>query len=180
MFLQSWKITKTMPSIVRDDWMGVWAELSNDVREVLPYLNAVVKEAAYNPKIPNLSFRWKENVLTIGPRAINIAQAPSEKEAMKILDELKDYINETWEKRETITPIYERREELKAGDILKLLPQTNCRECGLPTCFAFAMALSKGQKHLKDCPPLSQPAFAKKRDALVNLLRSAGLEDMVN
>lgn len=66
MLLQSYKIAKTMPSIVRQDWIGVWTELSNDVQEVLPYLNAVVKEAAYNHKIPNLSFRWKENVSTIG------------------------------------------------------------------------------------------------------------------
>lgn len=70
--------------------------------------------------------------------------------------------------------------EVKARDILKLLPQTNCRGCGFPTCFAFAIALSKGQKHLKDCPPLSQPEFAEKREAMVSLLRSAGLEDMAN
>jgi len=123
---------------------------------------------------------WKENVLTIGSREIDIAQVPNEKEAVKILDELQDYVNEIWEKKETITPIYERRKELKARDILKLLPQTNCRECGLPTCFAFAMALSKEQKHLKGCPPLSQPEFAEKREALVSLLCSVGLEDMAN
>ena len=174
MLLQSYKITKTMPSIVRQDWMGVWAELSDDIREVLPYLNAVITEAVYTPQQPSLTFRWREKVLTIASREINIAQAT--------LDELQDYINETWEERETITPLYERREvkEVKARDILKLLPQTNCRECGLPTCFAFAMVLSKGQKHLKDCPPLSQPAFAEKRKALVSLPRSAGLEDVVN
>jgi len=45
-----------------------------------------------------LSFRWKENVLTIGAREINIAQVPNGKEAVKILDELQEYINEIWEK----------------------------------------------------------------------------------
>lgn len=180
MLLESYKIIKTMPSIVRDDWMGVWTELGNDIREVLPYLNAVVKEATYNPQIPNLSLRWKENALTIGAREINIAQVPNEREAVKISDELQDYINEIWEKRETITPIYDRRKEVKARDILKLLPQTNCRQCGLPTCFAFAMALTKGQKRLKDCPLLSQPEFAEKRQALINMLRAAGLEDTTN
>jgi len=169
-----------MPSVVKQDWIVAYSELSNDVRDVLPYLNAVVKEVAHNLKIPNLSFRWKENILTTGPRAINIAQVPNQKEAMKILDELKDYINETWEKRETITPIYERRKELKARDIARLLPQTNCRGRGFPTCFAFAMALSKGQKHLKDCPPLSQPEFTEKRNRLVSLLSSAGLENVAN
>jgi len=162
--------------------MGVWAELSNDVREVLPYLNAVITEAVYTPQQPSLTFRWKEKVLTIASREINIAQATSNEEAQATLDELRDYINEIWDKKETITPLYERRDvkEVKARDILKLLPQTNCRECGLPTCFAFAMVLSKGRKHLKDCPPLSQPEFAEKREALVSLLRSTGLEDVTD
>lgn len=180
MLLQSYTITKTMPSIVRDDWMGVWAELSDDIREVLPYLNAIIKEAAYNTQQQSLSFRRGEKVININPHEISIAQATSREDAQSTLDELRDYINETWEKRETITPLYERRKELKVKDILELLPRTNCRECGFPTCFAFAMALSKGQKHLKDCPPLSQPTFAEKREALVSLLRSSGLDDMTH
>jgi len=143
-------------------------------------VNAVVREAAYNPQQQSLTFRRGEKVLTITPREISIAQAMSMEDAQATLDELRDYINETWEKRETITPLYERRKELKVKDILKLLPQTNCRECGFPTCFAFAMALTKGQKKLKDCPLLSQPEFAEKRQALINMLRVAGLEDTTN
>lgn len=37
-------------------------------------------------------------------------------------------------------------------DIYKLLPQTNCGECSVPTCLAFAMQLSKKQASLDDCP----------------------------
>ena len=41
-------------------------------------------------------------------------------------------------------------------DIYKLLPKTNCRECGFPTCLAFAMQLAKKAVDLAKCPHLSQ------------------------
>ena len=52
----------------------------------------------------------------------------------------------------------------------KLLPQTNCRECGKRTCLAFAIDLAKGKCHLADCPVLHQSEFAEDRKALSKLL----------
>lgn len=37
-------------------------------------------------------------------------------------------------------------------EILKLLNKSNCKECGQPTCLAFAAAVSRGQKRLDECP----------------------------
>ena len=34
---------------------------------------------------------------------------------------------------------------MKALDIYKLLPKTNCKKCGHPTCLAFAMKLATGK-----------------------------------
>ncbi|HBV97700.1 MAG: Fe-S cluster protein [Peptococcaceae bacterium BICA1-7] len=39
-------------------------------------------------------------------------------------------------------------------DIYKLLPKSNCRQCQVPSCLAFADAIIKGQKRLDDCPHL--------------------------
>ncbi|MDD5005907.1 MAG: acetyl-CoA decarbonylase/synthase complex subunit gamma [Candidatus Omnitrophica bacterium] len=41
---------------------------------------------------------------------------------------------------------------LSGLDIYKLLPKTNCRQCGYSTCLAFAMALAKKQVALEKCP----------------------------
>lgn len=41
-------------------------------------------------------------------------------------------------------------------DIYKLLPKSNCRQCRVPTCLAFADAVIKGQKVLGDCPHLEK------------------------
>lgn len=47
---------------------------------------------------------------------------------------------------------------LSGLDIYKVLPKTNCRECGFATCLAFAMALAKKTVGVDKCPYLSQEA----------------------
>ena len=42
--------------------------------------------------------------------------------------------------------------------VYKSLPKTNCKECGFPTCLAFAMQVAAKQKALTDCPQLSDEA----------------------
>jgi len=42
--------------------------------------------------------------------------------------------------------------------IFKLLPKTNCGECGVPTCLAFAMNLAAGKAELDSCPYVSVEA----------------------
>jgi len=42
--------------------------------------------------------------------------------------------------------------------IFKLLPKTNCGDCGSPTCLAFAMALAAGKAELEKCPYVSDEA----------------------
>ena len=45
-------------------------------------------------------------------------------------------------------------------EIYKNLPKSNCKECGFPTCLAFAMQVAAKQKALSDCPQLSEEAQA--------------------
>jgi acetyl-CoA decarbonylase/synthase complex subunit gamma len=49
--------------------------------------------------------------------------------------------------------------------IFKLLPKTNCKECGVPTCLAFAMNLASGKAELDSCPYVSDEAREKLSEA---------------
>ncbi|HMB30655.1 MAG TPA: acetyl-CoA decarbonylase/synthase complex subunit gamma [Desulfohalobiaceae bacterium] len=49
--------------------------------------------------------------------------------------------------------------------IFKMLPQTNCKECGCATCLAFAMNLAAGKAELDDCPYVSEEAREKLAEA---------------
>jgi len=58
---------------------------------------------------------------------------------------------------------------LKGTDVVKRLPEggkKNCRECGFPTCFAFAMKLAGGGVSLDKCPYLPADIKAELEDAL--------------
>ena len=50
-------------------------------------------------------------------------------------------------------------------EIFKLLPKTNCGECGVPTCLAFAMSLATGKAELAACPYVSEETKAKLSEA---------------
>jgi len=50
-------------------------------------------------------------------------------------------------------------------EIFKLLPKTNCKECGVPTCLAFAMNLAAGKAELSACPYVSEEARVKLEEA---------------
>jgi acetyl-CoA decarbonylase/synthase complex subunit gamma len=65
--------------------------------------------------------------------------------------------------------------------IYKLLPQTNCKECGFPTCLAFAMKLAAKQVELSACPyvtPESKAQLAESSAPPIRLisLKSDGYE----
>ena len=64
-------------------------------------------------------------------------------------------------------------------EVYKLLPQTNCKECGFPTCLAFAMKLAAKQAELKGCPYVSEESKAKLEAASappIRLIQVAGDE----
>jgi len=54
---------------------------------------------------------------------------------------------------------------LSGIQIYKLLPQTNCKDCGFPTCLAFAMKLAAKQVELAKCPHVSEEATAQLSEA---------------
>jgi ArsR family metal-binding transcriptional regulator len=49
----------------------------------------------------------------------------------------------------------------KVLEILKLLPKTNCGECGQPTCMVFATQVAEGGKDSDDCPTLDRERKTK-------------------
>ncbi len=54
---------------------------------------------------------------------------------------------------------------LKGIDIFKMTPKTNCKECGSPTCMAFAMKVAQGAVDISKCPHMSDDALAALSEA---------------
>ncbi|PIE64800.1 MAG: acetyl-CoA decarbonylase/synthase complex subunit gamma [Desulfobacterales bacterium] len=64
---------------------------------------------------------------------------------------------------------------LTGMQIFKLLPKTNCKECGVPTCLAFAMNLASGKAELESCPYVSDEARAQLEEASAPPIRQVAV-----
>ncbi|MDI6703122.1 MAG: acetyl-CoA decarbonylase/synthase complex subunit gamma [bacterium] len=64
-------------------------------------------------------------------------------------------------------------------EIFKKLPKTNCGECGVPTCLAFAMKLSQGKADLEACPHVSASVKMELSEASLPPIRGVriGIEE---
>lgn len=149
------------------------ARLMMDISEVLPYLNATLRGAIYHPAANALT--WKKGGHNIAFHAYEIAVSNVEDQdgAEKELKGLVDLINRTWARRTEITPDTTTRQRPTSMAVFKLLPQTNCKQCGEPTCYTFALKLVASQMKLADCPLLADPKYIEKRTALEQIVIDA-------
>lgn len=142
------------------------AHLDEDIRQVLPYLNAVLGGFQYTKELPSVSFRVQGKLIAVHSRKIAVNALKDEAEGDKILQWLVQEINGTWERRTEIEPRFEGARKPSIMEILRLLPKTNCRECGQPTCMVFATQAAEGGRGSDDCPPLKGESKLRLQDYL--------------
>jgi ArsR family metal-binding transcriptional regulator len=149
------------------------AHLTADISEVLPYLNATLRGATYHPSAHALT--WKKGGHSIAFHAFEVATSNVEDRdgAENELRGIIDLVNRTWERRAEITPDTATRQRPTPMAIYKLLPNTNCKQCGEPTCYSFTLKLAASQRKLADCPPLSEQQYAEKLAALEEIVIEA-------
>jgi len=63
--------------------------------------------------------------------------------------------------------------ELSPIEVYKILPRTNCKECGETNCMAFAAKLVNREATLQECPPLLDPKYTEAFNKLWALLKPA-------
>ena len=132
------------------------AHLDEEISGVLPYINAELGGHQYTKEPPSVTFKVHGRLITLHPRKIAINALESPEQADKILEWLKSQINEIWSRRYEIEPSYKPAPTPTLLEVLKLLPRTNCKACGQPTCTVFAVQIMEGGKGAEDCPGLSQ------------------------
>ena len=64
---------------------------------------------------------------------------------------------------------------LKGLDIFKLTPKTNCKDCGNPTCMAFAMKVAQGAVAIEKCPHMSEESLALLSDSTAPPMKKIAL-----
>ena len=151
---------------------GVRVVVPNDISACFPYLNAVLDDPVYD----------HENCILIGgkdrrryafrPHEIQAGMVTDSSQALPIVVEVIALVNQVWEQRSQITPTTRERQLPTVFSVYQLLPKTNCRECGYPTCLACAADIRNGVVPLEKCPLLTKPEYAAHRERLRALFSS--------
>jgi ArsR family metal-binding transcriptional regulator len=141
-------------------------DLSDDISEILPYLNTVLKGLQYHHEENFLTVKRKGHVITFWPRQIAVTKLEDENEAGEVVEELKEIVNETYANKDHIKPTYTSRPVPRPLDVFKLLPGKNCKGCGEPTCMAFALMVVNNELQWKQCPLLLTQEFDGSRQKL--------------
>jgi ArsR family metal-binding transcriptional regulator len=159
------------------DYLSAFGLVSQDLSPVIPYLNAVIKGAVYAARVPSLTFYHEGHMMTVQPRQIGASKCADEAEARRLLDWLMELINDTWRRRAELQPRYEEVPPLNILQVYKLLPGTNCRQCGEATCMVFATKMVAGERQVSECKPLREDErYRAKAMALAEELAKRGYE----
>lgn len=142
---------------------NMFVSFDNDICAVLPYLNAELSG--------DLDYRHKDGILlwtgngkrhAFRAHEIAVSTFQEDENAEGYVKDLTAKINDIWSRRADLAPSEEELPPLpKALDIWKLLPRTNCKKCGFPTCMAYAVEVAMDRTKLADCEHLSEEDFKK-------------------
>ena len=138
---------------------GAHFKLDNDASQLFPYINAHFHDAKYYDRPEYIQFVIEDVRCTLYPKDVIAVPFIDKDQALKFVNRLIDFLNDLYMKKGSLKPNYKRFRPVSVIDIYKLLPQTNCRECGFSTCLAFAGALRRGQTNPDQCSGFSRPIY---------------------
>ncbi len=145
---------------------GLRVILTADISPSFAYLNAVLDDTLYDHENGILIGASNRRRYAFRPHEIQVGMVADPSEASSIVDEVIELVNRVWRERERITPSLRERKLPAVFNIYKLLPGTNCRECGYPTCLACAADIRNGVISLDGCPLLSKPEYRQNRERI--------------
>jgi ArsR family metal-binding transcriptional regulator len=143
--------------------------LEDDISQVIPYLNTVLRGYQYLRDPLAVTFKVDGKLIAVYANRITINNLADEAEADRLIEWLKEKINETWARRDEVEPRFEAFRRPNVVEILKALRDTDCRACGETSCVAYAVRLAEGTIGPEGCSLL--PGESKRK--LIKYLQRA-------
>ncbi len=136
-------------------------DFSMDIEFLFPYINAVVKKAQLYDNPSYIRFGFDHTLCVLYPDRGLASPFDDNVDAREFMVRLMAFLNDIFHRKDQITPRHKIFSQTAITQILKLLPQTNCNDCGFNTCMAFAAMLGKQQTIPGRCPHISRPVQEK-------------------
>ncbi len=170
-------ISVLAPCVADQSKIRLIAQVTGDLSSAMPYLNAEMERASFNPRVPVLTFMDGHRMVALHPRRVTVAKADELVDAWRTLEGVRRLVESVWARRQEIEPNYLTRERPPALEIFKRLPGTNCKVCGEPTCLAFAVKVWSGEAAVTECTPVfgHRAVRAELRGALEEVCAALGV-----
>ncbi len=151
----------TRPADKLEAGMMAGFDFSMNIEFLFPYINAVAKKAQLYDNPSYIRFNFDHTLCVLYPDKGLASPFDDNEDARDFIIRLVAFLNDIYHRKNQITPRYKIFSQTDITQILKLLPQTNCNDCGFNTCMAFAAMLGKQQTIPGRCPHISQPVQEK-------------------
>lgn len=139
----------------------IWSasfRLDRDVSVLFPFINADVDDALVYENPAHVRFLFEGYRCFLYPDTVAVHFFENRAAAKAFIPGFIDFLNDIHNRKSDIRPNHDQIRQIPVTEILKILPKTNCRECGYLTCMAFAAAMSRGKATAGECPGLASPA----------------------
>ncbi|THB75272.1 MAG: hypothetical protein D3926_20490 [Desulfobacteraceae bacterium] len=136
-------------------------DLSINIEFLFPFINAVARNAQLFDNPPHIRFSFEHTLCVLYPDRGLASPFDDKEDAGAFMVRFIAYLNDIYHRQESIEPRHKCFSHTATTQILKLLPQTNCNECGFNTCMAFAAMLGRQQTIPGRCPHISRPLQEK-------------------
>jgi ArsR family metal-binding transcriptional regulator len=134
--------------------------LDSEIAFLLPYIKPQVKALYFEPAEGYLIFKWPFRGIfykvSLTNNEVKIGIVRDKEEAAEVLIHLFNFLSDLYSKRDNLKPDFNPIKRPSTLEIYKILPKTNCRDCGELSCLAFAGKVSMAEAELSDCPHLSK------------------------
>ena len=102
MFLEEINLNFIQPCTTDSKRIRIIATPSRDVSELFSYLNTYLKTAIYNKKGQTLTYNYGPKIIVITKDDIKVSKLLNETDAFETLDYIKDFINDCYDKKDSI------------------------------------------------------------------------------
>jgi len=175
------KITGKVPCLLEPRKLQITAQADKLLEEVIPILYLAIPHSQYAKAFGSVTFLLEGKLVTVySSGKINLGCVLREEIALKLLEKLKAILEkayEYYERHGSPDPkLLEAKQKLSPIEVYRLLPKTNCKECGEQGCFPFAVKLANGEKTLQECTQIQQPKYSTEKEMLEKMIQPIKLE----
>lgn len=136
-------------------------EFEKNLSFLFPYLNAVAGDARLHSQPDLVRFVHDGVTCVLYPCRCIATPFEDREQAKDFVFKLMNYLTDILKKKDQIIPRYRQFKTLSVTDIIRLLPKTNCRDCGYATCIEFAAMTANQREQPSTCPHIGLPTEEK-------------------